>query len=94
VKYGFFVKPENDGNGLVVVCTTCHNPHSRTVINVNTNAASALFPPGTYSMRYFLRAPYKPVAAEDGSNQIAQFCRQCHADKSNEMNGSPADSVR
>jgi len=27
------------------------------------------------------------------SNQTAQFCRQCHADKSNEMNGSTASTV-
>lgn len=89
--YGFFVQPSHYGNTSVVACTTCHNPHLMTITSVTASSASDLFPPGIYSTRYFLRAPYGTQAATArGSNQAAQFCRQCHADKSNEMNGSPA----
>ena len=88
--YGFFVQPSHYGNTSVVACTTCHNPHLMTITCVSASSASALFPPGIYPTRYFLRAPYGTQGARAvGSNQAAQFCRQCHADKSNEMNGSP-----
>jgi hypothetical protein len=87
--YGYFVRPRNYDKTSIVVCTTCHNPHLVNVVHVPRNSESALFPAGTYATRYFLRAPYNPNAAPDGGNQAAQFCRQCHADKSNEMNGSP-----
>ena len=90
--YGFFVQPKRYENASVVLCTTCHNPHSETTIGVSAKSASALFPAGTYSTRYFLRAPYDPTAYGAGSNQAAQFCRQCHADKSNEMNSSSTGS--
>ena len=33
--YGFFVKPGVYNNTAVVVCTTCHNPHSMNVVTVN-----------------------------------------------------------
>jgi hypothetical protein len=89
--YGFFIKPSHSGNTSVVACTTCHNPHLMTITSVTASSASSQFPPGIYSTRYFLRAPYGTQGAMAvGSNQAAQFCRQCHADKSNEMNGSPA----
>jgi cytochrome c553 len=90
--YGFFVKPGNYNNSAVVVCTTCHEPHVMNVVNVTRNSTSGL-PPGTYATMFFLRAPYNPSDSNPTSNQTAQFCRQCHADKSNEMNGSTAGTI-
>jgi hypothetical protein len=90
--YGFFVKPGSYGNNAVIVCTTCHDPHSMNVVRVTSGSTSGL-PAGTYATMFFLRAPYNPGDANPQSNQTAQFCRQCHADKSNEMNGSTAGTV-
>ena len=91
--YGFFVKPGSYNNTAVVVCTTCHDPHVMNVVTVGRNSADSGLPPGTYSTMFFLRAPYNPNDTNPMSNQTAQFCRQCHADKSNEMNGSSAGTV-
>lgn len=90
--YGFFVKPGRYNNTSVIVCTTCHNPHSMSVVTIDSNATSGL-PAGNYATMFFLRAPYNPASTTVGSNQTAQFCRQCHGDKSNEMNGSTAGTV-
>jgi hypothetical protein len=90
--YGFFVQPGVYNNTSVVVCTTCHDPHAMSVVTVNRNSNSGL-PPGTYATMFFLRAPYNPNDTNPMSNQTAQFCRQCHADKSNEMNGGTAGTV-
>ena len=90
--YGFFVKPGNYGNSAVVVCTTCHDPHVMNVVTVTSGSTSGL-PAGTYATMFFLRAPYNPNDTNPMSNQTAQFCRQCHADKSNEMNGSTAGTI-
>ena len=90
--YGFFVQPGNYNNSAVVVCTTCHDPHVMNVVSV-TNSSTSGLPAGTYSTMFFLRAPYNPNDTNPLSNQTAQFCRQCHADKSNEMNGSSARTV-
>jgi hypothetical protein len=90
--YGFFVKLGNYNNTAVVVCTTCHNPHAMSVVTISSNSTSGL-PAGTYTTMFFLRAPYNPNDTNPQSNQTAQFCRQCHADKSNEMNGSSAGTV-
>ena len=90
--YGFFVKPGNYNNTAVVVCTTCHDPHSMSVVTIGKGANSGL-PPGTYTTMFFLRAPYNANNTNPQSNQNAQFCRQCHADKSNEMNGSSAGTI-
>jgi hypothetical protein len=90
--YGYFVKPGVYNNKAVVVCTTCHEPHSMNVVTIGRNSNSGL-PPGTYATTFFLRAPYNPNDTNPASNQTAQFCRQCHADKSNEMNGSTAGTV-
>ena len=90
--YGFFVKPGIYNKSAVVVCTTCHNPHVMNVVTVSRNSNSGL-PHGTYATMFFLRAPYNPNDTNPLSNQTAQFCRQCHADKSNEMNGSTAGTV-
>jgi hypothetical protein len=62
------------------------------VVTIGRNSNSGL-PPGTYATTFFLRAPYNPNDTNPMSNQTAQFCRQCHADKSNEMNGSTAGTV-
>lgn len=90
--YGFFVKPGSYNSSAVIVCTTCHDPHSMNVVNVSSGGNSGL-PAGTYTTMFFLRAPYNPNDTNPLSNQTAQFCRQCHADKSNEMNGSSARTV-
>lgn len=90
--YGFFVKPGNYNNTPVVVCTTCHEPHVMSVVTVTSGSTSGL-PHGNYATMFFLRAPYNPNDTNPMSNQTAQFCRQCHADKSNEMNGSTASTV-
>ena len=90
--YGFFIKPESYGNSAVIVCTTCHDPHSMNVVAIGGKSSSGL-PAGTYATMFFLRAPYNPNDTNPQSNQTAQFCRQCHADKSNEMNGSNARTV-
>jgi hypothetical protein len=90
--YGFFVKPGNYSNSSVVVCTTCHNPHAMSVVTITSGSMSGL-PAGNYATMFFIRAPYNPRDSNPMSNQTAQFCRQCHADKSNEMNGSTARTV-
>ncbi len=90
--YGFFVKPGSYNNTAVIVCTTCHNPHVMNVVSVTSGSNSGL-PAGNYATMFFLRAPYNPNDTNPMANQTAQFCRQCHADKSNEMNGSTAGTV-
>lgn len=90
--YGFFVSPGNYNNSPVVVCTTCHDQHVMNVVTVSNSSTSGL-PAGTYATMFFLRAPYNPNDTNPLSNQTAQFCRQCHGDKSNEMNGSTAGTV-
>jgi len=87
--YGFFVSPGIYNSTPVVLCTTCHNQHLMNVVKVTTGAKSGL-PSGTYATMFFIRAPYNPASATVGSNQTAQFCRQCHGGEANEMNGSTA----
>jgi len=90
--YGFFVKPGVYNNTPVVMCTTCHNQHLMNVVKV-TNGATSGLPSGTYATMFFIRAPYNPASTTSGSNQTAQFCRQCHGGEANEMNGSTATTV-
>jgi cytochrome c553 len=90
--YGYFVKPANYNDSAVIVCTTCHEPHVMNVVTV-TNGSKSGLPAGNYTTMFFLRAPYNPNDSNPMSNQTAQFCRQCHGDKSNEMNGSSAVTV-
>jgi len=90
--YGFFVTPGNYNNSAVVVCTTCHEPHVMNVVTVSNGSTSGL-PAGNYATMFFLKAPYNPADPNQASNQTAQFCRQCHGDKSNEMNGGVAGTV-
>src|SRR5437868_6976007 len=66
--YGFFVKPGSFNNSAVIVCTTCHDPHSMNVVNVNGSSNSGL-PAGTYTTMFFLRAPYNPNDTNPLSNQ-------------------------
>jgi formate-dependent nitrite reductase cytochrome c552 subunit len=90
--YGFFVSPKIYNLKPTVMCTTCHNQHLMNVVKVTTGATTGL-PSGTYATMFFIRAPYNPASATAGSNQTAQFCRQCHGGEANEMNGSSATTV-
>jgi hypothetical protein len=85
--YGFFVSPAKYNSQPVVMCTTCHNQHLMNVVNVTSKSKSGL-PMGTYATMFFLRGPYNPASTTAGSNQTAQFCRQCHGAEANEMNGA------
>jgi hypothetical protein len=87
--YGFFVRPGVYSNQPVVLCTTCHNQHLMNVVKV-TNGKNTGLPSGNYATMFFIRAPYNPASTTSGSNQTAQFCRQCHGGESNEMNGGTA----
>jgi hypothetical protein len=87
--YGFFVSPGTYNNTPVVMCTTCHNQHLMNVVKVTTGAKSGL-PSGNYATMFFIRAPYNPASGTGGSNQTAQFCRQCHGGEANESNGGTA----
>ena len=91
--YGIFVKPINYGGKSIIVCTTCHNPHSMILTSVSKWNSSSAFAPGIYPTRHFLRAPYAPESVSRTSNVMAQYCRQCHAKLSNEMNGSTATTI-
>ena len=89
--YGFFVRPGVYNNQPVVLCTTCHNQHLMNVVKV-TSKNSGL-PPGYYQTMFFIRAPYNPGSTTSGSNQTAQFCRQCHGGEANEMNNGSAVTI-
>ncbi|HWE87282.1 MAG TPA: hypothetical protein VG267_20215 [Terracidiphilus sp.] len=104
--YGFFVSPGSNTAGQpIVTCTTCHNQHVMNVVNVTQNwnctttngvttcSGTSGLPSGTYATMFFLRGPYNPASKTAGSNQTAQFCRQCHGGESNEMNGSTAGTT-
>jgi hypothetical protein len=87
--YGFFVKLSAYNNTAVVMCTSCHNQHLMNVVKVTTGTTSGL-PSGYYATMFFIRAPYNPASGTAGSNQTAQFCRQCHGGEANEMNNGSA----
>jgi hypothetical protein len=103
--YGFFVRPGAYNNQPVVLCTTCHNQHLMNVVKVTTGitftgsgttgsvSGNTGLPSGTYATMFFIRAPYNPASATAGSNQTAQFCRQCHGAEANEMNNSTATTT-
>jgi len=84
--YGFFVSLSAYNNTAVVTCTSCHNQHLMNVVNVT--AKNSGLPAGIYATMFFIRAPYNPASGTAGSNQTAQFCRQCHGGEANESNGS------
>jgi hypothetical protein len=87
--YGFFVSLSAYNNTAVVTCTSCHNQHLMNVVSVTTGPKSGL-PTGNYATMFFLRGPYNPASGTAGSNQTAQFCRQCHGGEANESNGGTA----
>jgi len=90
--YGFFVSPAVFNNNPTVQCTTCHNQHLMNVVNV-TNGPNSGLPSGYYATMFFIRAPYNPASGTVGSNQTAQFCRQCHGAEANESNGGTAVTI-
>jgi hypothetical protein len=85
--YGFFVSLSAYNNTAVVTCTTCHNQHIMNVVKV-TNGPKSGLASGTYQTMFFVIGPYNPGSGTAGSNQTAQFCRQCHGGEANESNGS------
>jgi hypothetical protein len=86
--YGFFVALSAYNNTAVVTCTSCHNQHLMNVVVVTAKNSGQ--PAGNYATMFFIRAPYNPASGTAGSNQTAQFCRQCHGGEANEMNGGGA----
>jgi len=90
--YGFFVKLSAYNGNAVVTCTSCHNQHLMNVVSV-TNGKNTGLPTGNYATMFFVRAPYNPGSGTAGSNQTAQFCRQCHGGEANEMNGASLPTV-
>ncbi len=85
--YGFFVSPAAYLNQPTVVCTTCHNQHVMNTVAITTANSGALAAGSYYSTMFFLVGPYNPASTTTGSNQTAQFCRQCHGGEANESNG-------
>jgi hypothetical protein len=83
--YGIFISPKAYNNQPTVQCTTCHNQHLMNVVKVSSSSSG--LPAGNYATMFFIRAPYNPNSGTAGSNQAAQFCRQCHGGEANEMNG-------
>jgi formate-dependent nitrite reductase cytochrome c552 subunit len=90
--YGFFVSLSAYNNTAVVTCTSCHNQHVMNVVKVTQGPKSGL-PSGYYQTMFFIRAPYNPASTTPGSNQTAQFCRQCHGAEANESYGGTAGTV-
>jgi hypothetical protein len=62
------------------------------VVPVTASSKSGL-PVGNYATMFFVIGPYNPASTTAGSNQTAQFCRQCHGGESNEMNGGTAGTT-
>jgi cytochrome c553 len=90
--YGFFVSLSAYNNTAVVTCTSCHNQHVMNVVKV-TNGPTTGLASGYYSTMFFIRAPYNPASTTPGSNQTAQFCRQCHGGEANESNNGSAGTI-
>jgi len=89
--YGFFVSPGVYNNQPVVLCTSCHNQHLMNVVKVS--ASNSGLTPGYYQTMFFLRGPYNPASTTPGSNQNAQFCRECHGGEANEMNNGTSPTI-
>jgi hypothetical protein len=90
--YGFFVSLSAYNNTAVVTCTSCHNQHVMNVVSVTSGKNTGL-PTGYYYTMFFIRAPYNPASTTPGSNQTAQFCRQCHGGEANESNNGTAGTI-
>jgi len=91
--YGFFVSPAAYSGNPTVMCTTCHNQHLMNVVSVDPTKGNTGLSAGNYATMFFVRAPYNPATTTTGSNQTAQFCRQCHGGEANEMNNGTAITV-
>ena len=89
--YGFFVSLTAYNNTAVVTCTSCHHQHLMNVVNVTAKNSGQ--PVGTYATMFFLRGPYNPASGTAGSNQTAQFCRQCHGGEANESNNGTSGTI-
>ena len=93
--------PVNATNVPYVVCTTCHDQHSMNAVVVLAGATNRALstgpksgiPTGTYKSMFFVNGPYNPNTSTSGSNQDAQFCRQCHGGESNEMHGGTVPTI-
>jgi hypothetical protein len=76
--------PGSTANGTKVMskswitCTTCHDQHDMPYFSTPNGAVKPT--------RFFVRGWYNPGSSAT-SNSAAQFCRTCHADKSNEAKG-------
>ncbi len=80
--YGFTVALASSNNNVpTVACTTCHDQHSQTVWAGKIGGVQA-----SWRTTFFVRGPYTPDGSTNG-NAAAQFCRNCHAEQSNEMHG-------
>ncbi len=91
--YGFFVSPGAYNNKPVVMCTTCHNQHLMNVLPVPAGATNTGLASGYYQTMFFIRGPYNPGTTTVGSNQDAQFCRQCHGGEANESNNGSSGTI-
>ncbi len=78
--YGWTVNQTLYKGKQIVVCTSCHNQHVMHIFKGNIAGVS-----GYYKTSFGVRGNYDPTLADD-VNAITQFCRQCHADRANEMN--------
>ncbi|MGC9950527.1 MAG: hypothetical protein ABSF64_29525 [Bryobacteraceae bacterium] len=80
--YGFTVALAVSGGGVpAVTCTTCHDQHSQNAWSGKIGGVQA-----NWRTSFFVRGPYTPDTSNNG-NAAAQFCRNCHAEQSNEMHG-------
>jgi len=97
--YGFFVQVQPYAKKPTIECTSCHNQHLMNVVNVKNDGGSCTLgksgsqgcsglAAGNYATMFYILAPYNPASTTAGSNQTAQFCRQCHGGEANESNGS------
>lgn len=85
--YGFTIKTFNNGAGkAMVTCQSCHDQHSMTAYSGTIGGVQ-----GTYKTMFFVRGYYDP--SNPAGNSAAQFCRQCHAEQSNEAKGAAGAGV-
>jgi formate-dependent nitrite reductase cytochrome c552 subunit len=66
-----------------IECTTCHDHHSMSVARVRIPSTSTTR--RLVKTRFFVKGWYDSL--NPASNSATQFCRSCHADKSNEAYG-------
>jgi len=67
-----------------ITCTTCHDQHDMPYFSTANGAVKPT--------RFFVRGWYNPGSSA-ASNSAAQFCRTCHADKSNEAKGRMVPTI-